>query len=590
MLKLCDKSICKSLSIILKSCLTQGIFPSEWKKANVVPIHKKNDKQCVNNYRPVILLPICSKVLERIIYNPMFTCFIENNLISENQSGFKSGDSCVNQLLTITHEIFSSFDDNYEARGVFLDISKAFDKVWHEGIIHKLKWNGISGNSSSLLTDFLRNRKRRVILNGQSSSWTNINAGVPQGSILGLLLFLIYINDLSDNLQCNPKLFADDTSLFSTVKVPERTANNLNNDLKEINKWAFQWKMSFNPDPTKQAQDVIFSRKTSKKIHPKIFFNNIPVSKVDSQKHLGLHLDSKLTFDIHIKTILTKVSRTIGLLRKFQQALPRPSLITIYKAFIRPQLDYGDAIFDQAFNNSFHQRLESIQYNAALAITGALRGTSKENLYQELGFESLQSRRWFRKSSFFYKMIKNKSQSYLYHLIPKQSTSYSTRNSKNLPAIKANHCFFKNTFFPSTVIEWNKLDSNIRCSPSYKLFRKQILEFIRPQPKSIFNAPNSLGLTYLTRLRVGLSHLHEHKFHTSKHYLLHCSNFKNERQTLLQNVRIGNPNLLSMNEDALIHLLLYGDNSLTVNRNTFLLNSVIEYIISTERFSDPLIL
>ena len=100
----------------------------------------------------------------------------------------------------------------------------------------------------------------------------------PQGSILSLLLFLIYINDLSDNLQCNPKLFADDTSLFSTVKVPERTANHLNNDLKEINKWAFQWKMSFNPDPTKQAQEVIFSRETPKKIHPKIFFNNIPVS------------------------------------------------------------------------------------------------------------------------------------------------------------------------------------------------------------------------------------------------------------------------------------------------------------------------
>ena len=177
--------------------------------------------------------------------------------------------------------------------------------------------------------------------------------------------------------------------------------------------------MSFNPDPTKQAQEVIFSRKTTKKIHPKIFFNNIPVSKADSQKHLGLHLDSKLSFDIHIKTILTKVNRTIGLLRKFQQVLPRPSLITIYKAFIRPHLDYGDVIFDQAFNNSFHQRLESIQYNAALAITGAIRGTSKEKLYQELGFESLQSRRWFQKLSFFYKIIKNELPPYFYHLIPK---------------------------------------------------------------------------------------------------------------------------------------------------------------------------
>ena len=265
--------------------------------------------------------------------------------------------------------------------------------MWHKGIVHKLKRNGVSENLLSLLIDFLRNRKQRVILNGQSSSWANINVGVPQGFKLGPLLFLIYINDLSDNLQCNPKLVADDTSLFSTMEVPERTANNLNNDLKEINRCAFQWKMSFNPDPTKQAQEVIFSRKTNKKIHPKIFFSNIPVSKVDSQKHLGLYIDSKLSFDIRIKTILTKMNGTIGLLQKFQQVLPRQSLITIYKAFIRPHLDYGDVIFDQVFNNSFHQRLESIQYNTTLAITGAIRGTSKEKLYLGLGFESLQSRR-----------------------------------------------------------------------------------------------------------------------------------------------------------------------------------------------------
>ena len=142
--------------------------------------------------------------------------------------------------------------------------------------------------------------------------------------------------------------------------------------------------MSFNPDPIKQVQKVIFSRKTTKKIYPKIFFNNIPISKANSQKHLGLHLDSKLFFDIHIKIILTKVNRTIGLLPKFQQVLPRPSLITIYKVFIRPHLDFGDVIFDQAFNNSFHQRLEFIQYNAALAITGAIRETSKKKLYHSI--------------------------------------------------------------------------------------------------------------------------------------------------------------------------------------------------------------
>ena len=157
------------------------------------------------------------------------------------------------------------------------------------------------------------------------------------------------------------------------------------------------------------------------------------------------------------------MDRTRGLSRKFQQLLPRPSLITIDKAFIRPQVHYGDVIF---FNNYFHQRLEPIQYNSALSITGAIRGTSKEKLYQELGFESLQSRRWFQKLSLFYKIIESESPSYLFHLNSKPLTSYSTCNYENLSPIKTYHSLFKNTFFPSTITEWNKLDFNIRCSPS----------------------------------------------------------------------------------------------------------------------------
>ena len=161
--------------------------------------------------------------------------------------------------------------------------------------------------------------------------------------------------------------------------------------------------MSFNSYPTTQAQEVIFSRKTTKKIHPKIIFNNIPVSKDDSQKYLGLHLDSKLSFDIDIKVALTKVNSTIGLLRKLQQVIPRPSFITIGKGFIRPHLDYGVVPFDQVFNSSFHQGLKSIQYNAAMMITGAIRETFKEKLCEELGFEFLQSRRRFQKLSLFNK-------------------------------------------------------------------------------------------------------------------------------------------------------------------------------------------
>ena len=181
----------------------------------------------------------------------MYEYFIENELISPSQSGFKPGDSCINQLLSITHDIYQSFDNGFEVRGVFLDISKAFDKVWHKVLIYKLKQSGVAGNLLNTLADFLKDRKQRVVLNGQNSTWINAEAGVSQGSILGSLLFLIYINDLSENPVL--KLFADDTFLFSLILDKDMSAKHLNDDLNRMDNWAFQWKMSFNPDPNKQA-------------------------------------------------------------------------------------------------------------------------------------------------------------------------------------------------------------------------------------------------------------------------------------------------------------------------------------------------
>ena len=161
--------------------------------------------------------------------------------------------------------------------------------------------------------------------------------------------------------------------------------------------------MNFNPDSFKQAQEVLFSRKIKSQNHRCLHFNNNPVNQIPLQKHLGMYLNPKLDFLEHLKNIQTKVSKSIALLRKLQTILPRPTLLTIYKAFIRPHLDYGDTIYDHPYNDSFHQKLESIQYNAALAITGAIRGTSSENLYQELGLKSLQQRRWYSKLCTFLK-------------------------------------------------------------------------------------------------------------------------------------------------------------------------------------------
>ena len=350
------------------------------------------------------------------------------------------------------------------------------------------------------------NRKQRVVLNGQSSSWTNVKAGV-QGSILGPLLFLIYINDLANGLSSNTKLFADDNSLFSVIHDSVITTLELNSDLSRIKQWAFQWKMSFNPDPNRQAQEVIFSRKLKKFCHPSLRFNNNNVSQVSSQKHLGLILDKGLTFDEHLTNVSNKISKTIGLLQKLQNILPRPALLTIYKCFIRPHLDYGYIIYDQAHNLSFHQKLESIQYNATLALTGAIKGSSKEKLYQELGLESLQLRRWYRKLCCFYKIYNKQAPVYLTELIPTCNKAYQTRHLANILYLSFKHNFFKNTFFPPTILEWNKLDPSLRNSTSYNVFKNSILKFRRPSPNKIFQCHNPKGIKLITRLRLGLSHL-----------------------------------------------------------------------------------
>ena len=303
----------------------------------------------------------------------------------------------MNKLLSITH-----------VRGVFLDISKAFDKVWHKGLKYKLKQSGISGNLLDTITDFLNSRKQRVTLNGQFSSWTSTGALVPQGSILGPLLFLIYINDLFDDLITNIKLYADDTFLFSEVHDVNISGNNLMTG-QHNGKWVL-----ILIQVNKLKKYIFQETAVLNRHHNSIYFNHNLVLQVPSQKHLD--------------NITSKADKSIRLLRKLQAVLLRPSLVTIYKAFIKLHLGYGILYMIKHTKNHFIKKLEPIQYNATLSITGAIRGTSREKLYQELGLESLQKRRWYRKLCYLFKILKGQSPDYLSKILPSIRRAYNTRN------------------------------------------------------------------------------------------------------------------------------------------------------------------
>ena len=321
-------------------------------------------------------------------------------------------------------------------RSIFLDISKAFVKVWHEGLIQKLNQNGICGNALIFLRGYLKDRRQRVVINGSCSDSLPIESGVPQGSVLGPLLFLIYINDLEKDIKSRIKFFADDTMLYSVVHDPNVSANELNHDLKLINDWAYQWKMSFNPDVNKQAVEELFSQKNKAQVHPPLFFNGNEILKVNEHKHLGMILDSTLSFSSHINEKIKITRQNIGVLKFLSSYIPLKTLDQIYKLFIRPHFDYGDVIYHvpnktNMFDSSITLRklmndIERVQYRAALAVTGAWQGTNRNKLYDELGWESLCDRRWFRRLLQFYKIH--------YNMTPKYLKSCQLLYKDNLPS------------------------------------------------------------------------------------------------------------------------------------------------------------
>ena len=363
--------------------------------------------------------------------------------------------------------------------------------------------------------------------------------------------------------------------------------------------------MSFNPDRSKQAEAVIFSRKTSIQLHPVLTFDNSPVIKTTHHKHLGLILDEKLNFKEHLKEKMSKAYRCIAVLRKLQNIIPRNSLLTIYKSFIRPHLDYGDIIYHQPNNGSLCQKTESLQYQTALAITGAIHETSQTKLYNELGTESMKLRQWSRHLCYFFKIQSSGLPQYLKDLIPKPSLRYSTHFSP-LPNFKVRTELFKNSFFPYTVNEWNNLDNIIKSSESCLMFRKRMLNLIRPKCKETYGIYNPTGSKLLTRLRLGLNHINDHRFNhnftgcinplcsgslsveNNFHFFLHCHHFSLQRQTLMNNIKSIDKDIINASDSDLVNILLFGSSKYQYHINSKILSFSIDFILKTERFSSQL--
>ena len=465
----------------------------------------------MSNYRPISLLSCLGKVQERIVYLHLYKYLQLNELLTWKNSGFRELDSAINQLIYITHKIHKALEDGQEICLVFLDVSKAFDRVWHSGLLHKSRCMGIEGNLFEWLCDYLHGRKIRVVVNGQKSNWLNTTAGVPQGSILGPLLFLIFINDVTEGIESDIHLFADDTSLMDILYNYIESYARLNRDLDRLSSWADRWLITFNAEKTVY---LTISRKVNPAPKPNLKLGGVPIKEVQTHKHLGLTFNDTLTWTDHIDKLATKAAQCVGLLRRISREVPRECLETLYKSMIRPLLEYGSVIYDGSAECHL-QRLEDVQRQAALTCTGAYKHTKHENLLIELGWPPLSYRRKQQRLNTMFKIQKGLAPPYLSKMCPpltKDRTPYNLRTGCNITTPQSRTTVFQKSFFPQSIDDWNELDMTTRNAKTVETFKENIKKKCKFKTNQLYHQYPSKSVTNHTRMRLGLSGLAFHRY------------------------------------------------------------------------------
>ena len=339
-LKLISDIVSPILSIIIGKSLRDGVFPASFKKARVVPLHKGGCTSDVGNYRPVSVLPMMSKIFERVVFNQLIDFLDKYNLLNPSQYGFRAGKSTSLAVMDHLQYVYENLDSGNIVVSIFLDFSKAFDCIEHEVLLGKLFRCGVRGVAYRWFESYLSERTQYVSINSTNSTFRPVTHGVPQGSILGPLLFLIFINDFPKSSSFFKfTLFADDSTLsckFNSTD-PNLISNTLNIELEIVNNWLINNKIKVNHNKSKF---ILFSYRRNL-ILPNIYLGNNIISETETTKFLGIIIDKKLNFKAHINQICNKISKSIGLLYRLNKFLPFEPLKILYHTLVAPHISYG---------------------------------------------------------------------------------------------------------------------------------------------------------------------------------------------------------------------------------------------------------
>ena len=442
------------LTHIFNISLLQGVFPDRMKIAKVAPVYKKGDPKMFANYRPISVLPSLSKILERIVYNKLLAFLNKHNILFNGQYGFRAGISTEMALVDAVDKIYDALGKKLTTVGIFLDLSKAFDTIDHEILISKLSHYGIRGTSLSWFKSYIHSRKQFTLLNGKSSDLLDIKCGVPQGSILGPLLFILYVNDISNvSTVSSLVLFADDTNIFFSGDNLKCLENSICNELHKFYDWFKANKLSLNIDKTNY---MVFG-KAHHKSNFRICLDGKPINRTDKTRFLGVWIDSKLSWRDHINATSISISRSVGILCKLKHFLPKSALRCIYLSLILPHLTYCLVVWSGTAKTNLN-KLVLLQKKAIRHIAGSKWCDHTSPLFSSLKLLKLHDIVNLNIACFIFKCINSNvpqkfKDLYAYNT---QIHAYNTRQSLDLHLFPCQNIAQKSLRYRSVNV-WNSL-------------------------------------------------------------------------------------------------------------------------------------